>query len=347
MLENRWGAYPRWPDEHNALIGYSGTHFDQRFHAGGVYLQDKVEYSSVVINMGVRFDYYAVVGEQPDILANPDRPDLYGHGMRNVYIDSLPTISRHVPMKWAISPRFGIAHPISEFSKLYFNYGHFTQTPTTHNLYWLRYGSAPSGNMEFVGNAFLPLPKTISYEIGYEHDFEDVGRVTFSGYYKDARDQAQFVWYSNGNPESQYFTYEPFSYWTQKGFELQFLRHSIGWLGGFANMSWFMNTYGINGTTNIRPDDPDQEAKNVALQARTLSRMTFDPVIKAKVGLYLVQSDGLWSGNCRVPAFRELALQFYREVAPGHPVPLGPDRPGGCQRSQLPVEGLLDGRPQN
>ncbi len=26
------------------LIGYSGTHFDQRFHDGGLYVQDKIEY---------------------------------------------------------------------------------------------------------------------------------------------------------------------------------------------------------------------------------------------------------------------------------------------------------------
>jgi hypothetical protein len=293
VVENRWAAFPRTQDERGALIGYAGTHFDQRFHDGGVYLQDKIEYPSVVINAGVRFDYYYIVGEQPDVLDNPNRPDLYGSFMRNTFIDSLPVISRKVPLKWAISPRFGIAHPISEFSKLYFNYGHFTQIPTTHNLYWLRYGNTGSGGrLEFVGNPFLPLPKTISYEIGYEHDFESVGRMTISGYYKDARDQPQFVFYNNGNPETLWFSYEASSYWTQKGFELQFIRRNDRWINGFANLDWFLTTYGINGTTLIRPDDIDQQNKNIAAQARSQSRLAFDPIIKVKTGVYLSTPEG-------------------------------------------------------
>jgi len=292
VIENRWAAYPRIPDARGNLIGYAGTHFDDMFHDGGVYIQDKIEYPNLVVNLGVRFDYYFVVGEQPDIIGNPDRADLYGSGNRNTFIDSLPVISRKVPLKWAISPRFGIAHPISEFSKLYFNYGQFTQTPTTHNLYWLRYGNIASGAwLEMAGNPFLPLPKTTSYEIGYEHDFEGIGRMTLSGYYKDARNQPQFVRYDNG--QTIWYSYEDYSYWTQKGFELQFFRRGERWLNGFANLSWFLNTYGISGTTNIRPDDIDQQNKNIAADARTLSKQTFEPIIKAKAGLYLSTPDGL------------------------------------------------------
>ncbi len=221
--------------------------------------------------MGVRFDYYAVVGEQPDITGNPNRPDLYG----SLHAKCL---HRFAPGDFAEgAPEVGASRPGSESHIRSVNSASSTSTTGTSPRRRRRTTftgcdtgtSASGGNLEFVGNAFLPLPKTISYEIGYEHDFEGVGRVTMSGYYKDARDQPQFVFYSNGNPESQYFTYEPLSYWTQKGFEFRFLGRSIGWLNGFANLSWFLNTYGINGTTNIRPDDPDQEAKNIAVQART------------------------------------------------------------------------------
>ena len=293
VVENRWAAFPRTLDADGELVGYSGTHFNKTFHDGGVYIQDKIEYPNVVINLGVRFDWYYIAGEQPDVIGNPNRPDLYGSFQRDVFMDSLSTISRPVPLKYTISPRIGIAHPISEFSKLYFNYGHFTQPPTTHNLYWLRYGNIGSGGrLEFVGNPFLPLPKTTSYEVGYEHDFEGIVRMTLSGYYKDARNQPQFVFYNNGNPETLWFSYEPFAYWTQKGFELQLFRRGNQWFNGFANVSWFLNTYGISGTTNIRPDDPDQEEKNIAAQARGLSRQTFDPIIKAKAGLYFATPEG-------------------------------------------------------
>jgi hypothetical protein len=288
VAEDRWAAFPRTRDQRGSLVGYSGTHFSAQFYDGGVYVQDKIEYPNFVINAGVRFDFYYVEGKQPDIMANPNRPDLYGSFKRDVYFDSLSTISKEVPLKWAISPRFGIAHPISEESKLYFNYGHFTQIPTTHNLYWLRYGNIGSGGrLEFTGNAFLPLPKTTSYEIGYEQNFRDVFRMTLSGYYKDARNQPQFVFYNNGNPETIWFSYMDYAYWTQKGFELQIFRRTESFINGFVNFSWFLNTYGTTGPTLIRPDDLDTQDRNVALQARSLSRQTFEPILKAKGGINL------------------------------------------------------------
>ena len=289
VVENRWAAFPRIADLRGAFIGYSGTHFDVRFLDGGAYFQDKIEYANFVINAGVRFDFYNVDGDQPDIMSNPNRPDLYGSFKRDVYIDSLSTISKNVPLKWSISPRFGIAHPIGEDSKLYFNYGHFTQIPTTHNLYWLRYGNIGSGGrLEFTGNAFLPLPKTTSYEIGFEQNIRDVLRVTLSGYYKDARNQPQFVFYNNGNPETLWFSYEDYAYWTQKGFEIQIFRRTESIVNGFINFSWFLNTYGTTGPTLIRPDDIDTQEKNVALQARSSSKRTFEPILKAKSGIYFL-----------------------------------------------------------
>lgn len=287
VVEDRWAAFPRTPHQRGELIGYSGTHFNVRFTDGGVYVQDKVEYPNFVINIGARFDFYKVDGDKADIIDNPNRPDLYGSFKRDVFMDSISTISKAVPLKWAISPRFGIAHPIGEDSKLYFNYGQFTQIPTTHNLYWLRYGNIGSGGrLEFTGNAFLPLPKTTSYEIGFEQDFRNILRMTLSGYYKDARNQPQFVFYNNGNPESLWFSYMDYAYWTQKGFEVQIYRRNDRFFNGFANFSWFLNTYGTTGPTLIRPDDIDLQNRNVASQARSLSRQSFEPILKAKAGLY-------------------------------------------------------------
>ena len=287
VVEDQWAAFPRTLDPFGQLIGYSGDHFNVHFLDGGAYVQDKIEYPTFVFNIGVRFDFYKVDGYHPDIIDNPNRPDLYGSFMRNTFIDSLSAISKPVPLKWAISPRFGIAHPIGEDSKLYFNYGQFTQIPTTHDLYWLRYGNIGSGGrLEFTGNAFLPLPKTTSYEIGFEQDFRNILRMTLSSYYKDARDQPEFVEYNNGNPETLWFSYEDYAYWTQKGFEVSVFRRNDRFINASANFSWFQTTYGDTGPLLIRPDDPDLQAINVATQARTSSRQSFDPVLKAKASLY-------------------------------------------------------------
>jgi outer membrane receptor protein involved in Fe transport len=85
--------------------------------------------------------------------------------------------------------------PITDRSKLRFNYGHFFQTPTAHNLYrstepmvvWLllhRYNSV-------LGNPDLTVEKTVAYELGYENQVSDVFAVGFIAYYKDIHDLIQ------------------------------------------------------------------------------------------------------------------------------------------------------------
>ncbi|MBN2008398.1 carboxypeptidase-like regulatory domain-containing protein [candidate division KSB1 bacterium] len=288
VVENRWAAFPRGEDKFGNLVGFSGTHFNVQFWEGGTYIQDKIEYPGFVMNIGVRFDFYQAESPMPDTWNNPFRPDLYGHFMRDTFFDSLSTISADVPLKWAISPRLGIAHPISENSKLYFNYGRFTQSPTTHNLYWLRYGGvANGGRMEFVGNPWLPLPKTTSYEVGFEQDIFEYFRLNLNGYYKDSRNQPQFVFYNPGTVESLWFSYQDYSYWTSKGIEARFTKKAGSVLSGFLNFSYFLTTYGTTGPTLVRPDDEDLHNKFIAQQASSLAKRTFEPVIRAKAGFYI------------------------------------------------------------
>jgi outer membrane receptor protein involved in Fe transport len=85
--------------------------------------------------------------------------------------------------------------PITERSKLRFNYGYFFQTPTAHNLYrstnpivvWLllhRYNSV-------LGNPDLTVEKTIAYELGYENQISQTFAFGFVSYYKDIYDLIQ------------------------------------------------------------------------------------------------------------------------------------------------------------
>jgi|GEM_PF-5001096 len=290
--ENRWGAFPRVEDKFGNLIGFAGTHFNVQFIEGGVYVQDKIEYPGFVMNIGLRYDFYQSESPMPDIWNNPFRPDLYGHFMREAFFDSLDVISNDVPLKWTLSPRLGIAFPISITSKLYFNYGQFSQSPTTHNLYWLRYGSTSGGGrMEFVGNPWLPLAKTTSYEIGFEQDLFNTFRLNLNGYYKDARNQPQFVMYNPGTQESLWFSYQDYSYWTSKGFEARLSRSNGGFINGFINLSYFLTTYGTTGPTLVRPDDEDLHKNFIAEQATSLGKNTFEPVIRGKAGIYFAVPD--------------------------------------------------------
>ena len=97
-------------------------------------------------------------------------------------------------MKTAISPRLGLSFPITEKSKLRFNYGHFYQRPNWSKILgfptsW--YDSDPYGSVRmdqwqgWYGQPGVTYERTIQYEIGYDVNFSDVWRLASAFYYKD------------------------------------------------------------------------------------------------------------------------------------------------------------------
>ena len=101
------------------------------------YIQDKIELPKLVINIGLRFDWFNPNAYVP---ADPSDPDPY-NPRRPYYRDSLTFDQRQnvwwkeVDPKSQISPRFGIAYPVSDKGVLHFAYGHFFQRPSYEQMY--------------------------------------------------------------------------------------------------------------------------------------------------------------------------------------------------------------------
>lgn len=160
--------------------------YTNRPHQIGAYIQDKIELSYLVVNLGVRFDYF-----QPDgySLVNPDS------------IAGLDTLQPPYPgrllarasAKSQFSPRIGISYPITDRGAVHISYGHFFQIPAFEFLYKNPNFRIPlTGNFpEFVGNtignADLQPQRTVMYEIGLQQELADNLGVTVTGYYKDIR----------------------------------------------------------------------------------------------------------------------------------------------------------------
>ncbi len=151
-----------------------------------VYVQDKIELSYMVVNIGLRYDYF-----QPDgqYLLSPDR------------IADLDTLAPPYPAayfgpasaKSQFSPRLGISYPITERGALHFSYGHFFQIPPFEFLYKnpnFRIpltGSFPEFIGTTIGNANLEPQRTTMYEIGLQQELAPDLGITVTGYYKDIR----------------------------------------------------------------------------------------------------------------------------------------------------------------
>lgn len=145
---------------------------------GGFFVQDRMEYRQIVVNAGMRLDFH-----RPDKwfdLVNQPHDDYLGSNAERLYENRR---SVRAPTKWAWSPRFGVSHPTTATSKLFFNYGHFYQVPTTVELYRAQSGAGEP--LENFGNPWVEMPQTIAYELGFEKSIE--GKFLASGtvYFKD------------------------------------------------------------------------------------------------------------------------------------------------------------------
>ncbi len=164
------------------------------------YIQDKMEFDNIVVNAGVRLDYF-----MPDglVLADPSDPNIYDP-LRPENQDEVVAPGgtseeavqarrqywyKEASNKFQISPRLGVAFPITDRGKIHFSYGHFFQIPNFNLLYQnpeFKLG-AGTGNVGLVGNSDLKPEQTISGEIGLQQQLSDHIGIELTGYFRDIR----------------------------------------------------------------------------------------------------------------------------------------------------------------
>lgn len=129
------------------------------------YIQDKIELPYLIINLGLRFDY---VNANVTYRENP--------------LDPLTIIT--AKPRYQLSPRVGIAHPITDRTKLHFAYGHFFQNP---DFQYLFENNQYDMNVRepLLGQANLDAQRTIAYEVGISHQFNEQTALHATAYYKD------------------------------------------------------------------------------------------------------------------------------------------------------------------
>lgn len=145
-----------------------------------MYLQDKIEYEGLVINAGIRFDYY-----------DPDSPTIvdYNEPLDDV-TQELKIGDKQVSQR--ISPRIGLGFPVTDRTLLHVNYGKFYQMPTWNRIlvaYDTFEDMASRGTIPYSqNNPSLKPETTTSYEAGVTQQMGEYFRLDFTAYYKDVLD---------------------------------------------------------------------------------------------------------------------------------------------------------------
>jgi outer membrane receptor protein involved in Fe transport len=191
QVENFWTAFRSAIDK----FGRDSIAYPQKFTPGrddyerkpiefATYIQDKVEYEDLIINIGLRFDYF---DPKTMMVTDPRNPE---------FNPLFPSGNEKTPVKTQLSPRIGIAFPISAKGVLHVSYGHFFQIPNFEYLYQ-NIVDAPDGNTKFfidksglntiTGNPDLNPERTVSYEFGLQQVLYGDLVMDFTAYYRDIR----------------------------------------------------------------------------------------------------------------------------------------------------------------
>jgi outer membrane receptor protein involved in Fe transport len=167
------------------------------------YIQDKMEYSSMIMNLGIRYDAFVPNDSTISSLLYPEADQ------------------KAAKTKTMISPRVGVSLPITDKGIFHFSYGHFYQMPTLRNLYRESYFGA--GLAPTVGNPDLKPEKTVLYEFGFQQQFGNLIGMDINLFYKDIREllALQSIRYNSPNyGPSNYSIYLNKDYGNTRGLTL-------------------------------------------------------------------------------------------------------------------------------
>jgi len=203
-----------------------------------LYLQDKIEFKGMVANIGVRFDYFNVNTDVPALhkALGVDENGDYFWVNSTIYQamkdGTYPTF--RPPGKSYLSPRVGISHPLTENSKIYFNYGHFVQVPATTAIYSTTLdGLIP--RVQSMANGDLTYEKNISYELGFDQNFKDRFQLHAGAFYKDYHDVLNGMVYAHPNQSLVVEWVAQREYREVRGIEIELRKARGRYLTGFIN----------------------------------------------------------------------------------------------------------------
>ena len=246
---------------------------------GALYAQDKLEAYGFIMNAGLRLDFTNsntdwILGEDP----------FYRSYFSAEYDSTASYEMTQSDWQVSLSPRLGISHPITETSKLFFNYGHFKQLPTYEQIF--RVGRGSSGRVNNIGDPNLILAKTVSYELGFDWGIMNTYLLQLAAFYHDISDQQAFTQYISADASMNYFKADNRSYEDIRGFELTLRKQPSKWWSAFMSYTYQVRTAGHFGSGIIYEDPSEQAQYDRETQNLYQERPIPQPFARAHVSAY-------------------------------------------------------------
>jgi|CZKP01.1.fsa_nt_gi outer membrane receptor protein involved in Fe transport len=217
---------------------------------GDFYAQDNINFSGMILNFGLRMDYWFPGKFVTDAVNNPAIP-IPQEIRQSYYADTYNFFGNR--FKARLSPRLGISHPVSDYQTLFFSYGHFSKWPTPQDVYAKLNPVSAQSSFQTFGNPNLNAETTVAYELGLKTQFSLDDVLTFTAYYKDIFDYvtSRSLLVTSARLSAQNVTtYVNADYARSRGIEMEYKKRIGKWFTGSADFAYSI----ITG----KSDSPDQ-----------------------------------------------------------------------------------------
>ncbi|MBN2087994.1 TonB-dependent receptor [candidate division KSB1 bacterium] len=210
------------------------------------YLQDKIELKDLVLNLGLRWDYFT-----PKTKGLHDPNNIL---MVSSLIDETDANWDWIPAHSYFSPRIGFAFPVTEKTVFHAQYGKFMQQPELRRLYIstnILASYINAGNYVQIQNPDLNPVRTTSYEIGFRQQIGLNASLDITGYYKEIQDQIQINQRNIARP-IPYAAFQNGDFGSAKGLSFSFNMRRTERVTALANytLQWATST-GSTDLTNF------------------------------------------------------------------------------------------------
>ncbi len=210
---------------------------------GDIYAQQSLTFKGMILNYGLRLDYWLPGKYVDDAVANPDVSTIPEETRQAYYEDTYNLFGRRV--KFNLSPRLGISHPITNNQTLFFSYGHFSKRPKPQFVYAKLNPQAAQSTFQKFGNPNLNPETTVAYELGIRNQFTNNDVLTVTAYYKNIYDYVatKSIVINSGRLIGQSFiTYFNQDYARLRGVEVEYQKRIGSWFNGKFNFTYAIAT---------------------------------------------------------------------------------------------------------
>jgi outer membrane receptor protein involved in Fe transport len=195
------------------------------------YVQDKMEFDEMVINLGFRFDlfdpktvYTSNLRNPANQLAFPDNPEM---------MSNYPKAT----IKYQLSPRLGLSYQLGSKALLRFSYGHFMQMPPLYYIYQNNsFLIPPSDYSVTLGNPQINAQKTVQYEVGLWQEVAKGMNLEVAVFYRDIYDLLSAKVITTYN-QTRYGLFSNKDYGNVRGLEIKY-DYMYGKISTFVNYTF-------------------------------------------------------------------------------------------------------------